>query len=75
MTDNARNNKPKNAHNNTPDFRQTKETMYTMNTCVISILKQGNMSDFDDKVWDNLTLEWEEIGETIFTDDGWNFDT
>ena len=73
MTNNARNNKSDNPCNNNPDLRQAKEAINTINTCVIHILKQDIMSYFDDEVWDDLSLKCEVIGETIFTDDGWNF--
>ena len=75
MTNNARNNEPNNACDNNADLRQTKEAMETINTCMIRILKQDIISDFDEEVWDDLSTELEVIGETIFTDDGWNFVT
>ena len=69
-TNNARNNELNNARNNDTDLRQVKKAMKTINTCMIRILKQEIMSDFDNEVWDDLTLEWEVIGEKIFTGDG-----
>ena len=66
-----------NARNDDSNMRnevalEDKETMKFISRGVVRLLSSDIMVDFDQAIWGNLTTNWEDIGETIFTGLSWN---